>query len=287
MTTDRRLTPARPDVAAEYLRGQVEAERLAAPMACRVRDDEVGLRARPDCGAAFETMLLFGEPFDVYDRADGWAWGQSGLDGYVGYLSDRALEPAPAAPPTHMVRTLGGQLYPVPELKTPPTGTLPFAARVVVGDHREGYCQLDGGLWMPAQQLRPMGEPEPDWVAVAERFAGVPYVWGGRSSSGLDCSALIQLALQAAGAVCPRDSDMQEQALGTTLADGATPGRGDLIFWRRHVGIMLDATTLLHANAHHMAVATEPLGPAVSRIMATGGGAVTRRVRLDGNDTNG
>ena len=181
-----------------------------------------------------------------------------------------------------MVRTLGGQLYPAPELKAAPAGTLPFGARVVVEDERDGYCRLDGDLWMPAPQLRPIDEPEPDWVAVAERFIGVPYVWGGRSSSGIDCSALIQLALQAAGAECPRDSDMQEQALGSTLADDETLKRGDLIFWRGHAGIMADHETLLHANAHHMAVATEPLGPAVSRIMAAGDGAVTRRVRLDG-----
>lgn len=282
MTRDPRLTPARGDVAARHLEGQVDAERYADPAPCRVRHDRVILRRRPDLDAGIDTELLFGEPFDVYDFADGWAWGQSGLDGFVGYLPEDALAPDEGPDPDHAIATLGGQLYWEPELKRPPAGTLPFGARLCVIDRTDSHAQLAGGLWIPAPQICPLSEPADDWVAVAEMFAGVPYVWGGRSSAGVDCSALVQLARQAAGRDCPRDSDMQEAMAGKALARDTAPERGDLVFWKGHVGVMRDETVLLHANAHHMAVASEPIDEAAKRIEAAGGGPVVKRVRLGG-----
>ena len=277
---DPRLTPAREDLAAETLRGRITAPRYADAQAHVIVRGRAGLHRRPDASTPFDTVLLFGESFSVYDRSEGWAWGQSDLDGYVGYVPAGALAPAPADGPDHTVRAMACQAYREPVLKQPPAGVLPFGARLrIVGD-REGYSRAAQGFWVPSPLLRPLDKPEADWVRVAERFQCVPYVWGGRSSSGIDCSGLVQLALQAAGHDCPRDSDMQEAALGRTLAIGDELRRGDLIFWKGHVGIMADGGTLLHANAHHMATALEPLDEAIARISASGDGEITRRARL-------
>lgn len=281
MNADRRLTPARPDVAARHLAGVVEAARFADPAPHRVMAATAPMRARPDIGAPFDTELLHGEAIAVYDVSGDWAWGQAELDGYVGYVRAEALGPAGGAPPTHRVGTQWATLYARPALKSPPAGTLPFAARVSIDDERDGFALTPRG-WIAVQHLAPLDAPEPDWVAVAERFLGTPYVWGGRSPAGLDCSALVQLARQAAGHDCPRDSDMQEAALGRTLADDKRLRRGDLVFWRGHVAVMIDEAVIVHANGHHMAVAVEPLAGAIARIEAAGGGPATRRARLDG-----
>ena len=281
MTRDPRLTPARADVAAEHLRDEVEADRFEEGSHYRVQAELAPMRSRPDGAASFSTVLLHGEEITVYDETDGWAWGQSALDGYVGYLPSKALTPATDPTPTHRVVSLTTQIYPRPELKLPPGSRLSFGARVAVADTSGGHARVDSDGWVPRPHLRALDDPEPDWVAVAERFTGVPYLWGGRSAEGLDCSALVQLARQAAGHDCPRDSDMQEAALGTTLADDAPLRRGDLVFWRGHVGVMTSPKLLLHANAHHMMVVEEPLQSTMSRIEAAGEGAITRRARLD------
>ena len=163
---------------------------------------------------------------------------------------------------------------------------MPYGARLCVRSIEDRHARLADGHFIPVPQIAPLDVPTTDWVAEAERFLGVGYVWGGRSSWGLDCSALVQLARQAAGFECPRDSDMQAEGLGRTLPDQAPLQRGDLIFWKGHVGIMSSAETLLHANAHHMAVTTEPLAEAIQRIEAAGDGQVTRRARLDAAPIN-
>lgn len=281
MSFDRRLTPARDDLAAEHLRGQIDAPRYAAGDSYRVTSPTAPLRARPDTAAAYDTELLYGEDFEVYDIAAGWAWGQSVSDGYVGYIPQDALAPAhELAAPTHRVCGPSAQVYAEPRLKLPPVATLPYGARLCAGSVADGYVEIGPHRWVPLPQVSELDRPASDWVAEAERFLSVPYVWGGRSFSGLDCSALVQLARQAGGFDCPRDSDMQEAA-ATSLPAGAPPSRGDLMFWRGHVGILLDAERLLHANAHHMAVAIESLADAVSRIERSGDGKVTSRGRLD------
>ncbi len=277
MTPDPRITPARPDLAAASLEGAVEAARFVEPRDLAVTVPVAPVTAEPDGGGRMTSQLLFGERFLVYERDGLWAWGQSALDGYVGYVPSACLDdPAGLgmAGLTHQVATLGTHLYPEPEVKARPGLALPYGARVAVTGRAEAFVSVAPGGFVPAAHLAPIGGAA-DWVAEAERLLGVPYLWGGRSSCGIDCSGLVQIALQAAGRDCPRDSDQQEACLGRPLAKGERPARGDLVFWAGHVGIMLTATRFLHANAHHMAVAAEPLAAARRRIAQSGGGAVT------------
>lgn len=270
-----RLLPARPDLAAEALRGKVEAARFAAGQPMRVTASLLDLRLTADPDAERATQLLHGERFTVYEaRPDGLAWGQAALDGYVGYVAAGGL----GAPQGKGVRVsaIWSHVYAAPSVRARVETELPFLAEVPVAGTSGGYARLRGGGHVPRPHLEPVAG---DWVAQAERFVGVPYLWGGRSARGLDCSALVQLGLLAGGREAPRDSDMQEALLGHELAADVPPRRGDLVFWKGHVGIMRDADTLLHANGFHMAVVSEPFAEATARIERIGGGRVTRRRR--------
>ncbi len=276
---DPRLTPARPDLAAAHLEGQVEAARFVEGIAREVRDESAPLRREPAPDAPLDTEALKGERVTVYETTEeGWCWGQLERDGYVGWLPANALI-APGPPPTHVVAALRTLAFPGPSIKLPPIAAYSLGCRLAV-------MRIDGALavtrsgFVPARHLAPLDALAPDFVAVAERFVGVPYLWGGKTSLGIDCSGLVQVALGAAGVACPRDSDMQEGALGTPVApEIADLRRGDLVFWKGHVAIVRDGATLLHANAFHMAVAVEPIVEAVARI-AAGGSAISAVKRL-------
>ncbi|GGC93683.1 C40 family peptidase [Chelatococcus reniformis] len=278
-TIERRLLPARPDLAAARLRGLVEADRFVEPRPMRVASYCAPVRRAPRRDAALDTEALHGEDVDVFEIDDeGWAWGQLLTDGYVGYLPADDLT-ARAAWPTHAVQAPRTFVYPAPDMKRPPLGALPLAARIHVSEPAAGgpYLSAEGGFVFAAH-LRPLDAVVGDYAAVAEHLRGTPYLWGGRTSSGLDCSALVQLCLSSAGRTCPRDSDLQAASLGRPLeATGERAGlvRGDLVFWKGHVGMMLDAERLIHANGFHMMVEIEPLDDAVRRIEASGGGGIT------------
>jgi cell wall-associated NlpC family hydrolase len=265
---DKRITPARPDLAAAHLEGQVQAARFAPGEAHCVIAGMSPLRAEPSDEAAQDTQLLFGETFTVYDMFEGWAWGQAARDGYVGYVKAETLD-APFTPDAQ-VTVLSTPVLARPDVKAPLHGVLPLGARVPQLWREGDYVQVDQGAFVYAPHLAALDHAEPDFVAVAERFIGAPYVWGGKTVSGLDCSGLIQAALQAAGRECPRDADMQ-QAFFTQDAPQGDLRRGDLVFWKGHVGVMLDAARLLHANAFHMLVAAEPLSEAIARIEHSAG----------------
>jgi len=271
MSFDPRVTPARPDLAAAHLRGQVQAARFVEGTEFEVFDPVAPVRRSPVPDAALETEALKGERVAIYDEdGEGWGWGQLYSDRYVGWLPMNALR-APGAPPTHKVTALRTILFPGRSIKAQPVEGLPLGCRLaVIGDGGE-LARLASGGFVPARHLAPLDAAAPDFVAVAERFIGVPYLWGGKTSLGIDCSGLVQVALTACGIVCPRDSDMQ-RALGSAVPAGdfATLRRGDLVFWNGHVAIMRDDATLLHANAFHMAVAAEPVREAVERISAAG-----------------
>lgn len=264
---DPRRHPYRPDLAAEALRGRVAAPRYAAGELRQVAHAATPLHGRADALSSWTSEALFGELVTVYEEAEGWAWVQLQRDGYVGYLRAAALS-AEVRPATHRVRALGTFLYPLPDIKAPPCMQLSMNTEVAVRDLQGAFARLDDGRFLPAHHLAVRECHAADFVAVAQAFLGVPYLWGGKTRLGVDCSGLLQLALHAAGMHCPRDSDMQLAALGTALPlrtdlDGLA--RGDMVFWSGHVGVMVDAATLLHANAHHMAVALEPLRTAADR----------------------
>jgi cell wall-associated NlpC family hydrolase len=269
---DPRLTPARPDLAAKYLEGKVKAARFVAGEEFEIVDSIAPLRREPSSDAELSTQGLKGERVTIYDRnGEGWAWGQLNSDGYVGWLPDRALA-KPFGAPTHKVTALSTFAFPGPSIRLPPTQTLPLGAKLSARREDVAFAVTHEGWYVPRQHLGALHGHEPDFVAVAERFAGTPYLWGGKTSLGIDCSGLVQIALNAAGTGCPRDSDMQEQALGRTLPESESKKlqRGDLIFWEGHVAIVRDAETIVHANAHHMATAVENTRDAIARIKAAG-----------------
>jgi cell wall-associated NlpC family hydrolase len=269
---DPRLTPARPDLAAKYLEGKVKAERFVEGEAFEIADSLVPLRERPSAEAALLTQALKGERVTIYDHnGEGFAWGQLNSDGYVGWLPDRALA-KPAATSTHKVTALRTFAFPGPSIKLPPAETLVLGALVAVIREDGPFAVTREGWYLPRQHLGHVDRFVEDFVAVAERFVGTPYLWGGKSSFGIDCSGLVQVALNAAGTGCPRDSDMQQDGLGRPLGleEFNQLRRGDLMFWKGHVAIVRDAGTIVHANAHHMATAIENTGDAIARIKAAG-----------------
>jgi cell wall-associated NlpC family hydrolase len=270
---DPRVTPARPDLAAKDLEGKVTAARYVAGKVYEVIEAQAPLRSEPRPDAPLATEALKGERATIYDINDeGWAWGQLAADGYVGWLPANALAPL-GARPTHKVAALRTLAFPGPSIKLPPIEALPFGARLAVAHVADRMAITASGAYVPAAHLVPIESYEPDFVAVAERFLGAPYLWGGKTALGLDCSGLVQVALTACGISCPRDSDMQEAALGASInrvKGFADLKRGDVIFWKDHVAIMRDHTSLVHANAFHMAVAVEPIANAIERISNAG-----------------
>jgi hypothetical protein len=269
---DPRLTPARPDLAAKHLEGKVKAARFVDGIEFEVFDPIAPVRRALSHDAALDTEALKGERVTIYDRnAEGWAWGQLKSDGYVGWLPDIALV-QPRGTPTHRVMALRTFAFPGPSIKLPPVEGLPLGACVEVIKIEGGFAITSQRHYLPAQHVAPLGTHEPDFVAIAERFACTPYLWGGKTGLGIDCSGLVQMSLAAAGIAAPRDSDMQEVALGLALPPEQWNDleRGDLIFWKGHVAIVRDGDTIVHANAHHMATAIEPIQEAIARINAAG-----------------
>jgi cell wall-associated NlpC family hydrolase len=271
---DPRLTPARADLAAKELYGKVAAARYVEGRVYEVIEPQAPLRSEPVPDAPLATEALKGERVTIYDtNAEGWAWGQLAADGYVGWLPRNALAP-PGPPPTHKVVALRTFIFAAPSIKLPPIEALPFGARVAIARIEGPFAVTRSGAFVPAMHLAPVTAYETDFVAVAERFLGASYLWGGKTVLGLDCSGLVQIALAACGIPCPRDSDMQEETLGTLVA--ATTGapdltRGDLVFWKGHVAIARGDASLIHANAFHMAVAIEATADAIARIRGAGG----------------
>ena len=265
---DPRVTPLRPGSGGQPQRGPRNA---GEGRVCEVAEPAAPLRHAPSPDAPLDTEALKGERVTVYETdEEGWAWGQLDADGYVGFVPAGALrEPGP--PPTHKVAALRTLVFPGPSIKLPPVEALPLGCRVASCAIEPPFAVTSTGGYVPARHLAPIDSIENDFVAVAERFLGAPYLWGGKTNLGLDCSALVQVALTACGVPCPRDSDMQEHALGTLIAIRlSTLQRGDLLFWKGHVAIVRDPATLIHANAFHMAVGAEPIAQAIGRIRADG-----------------
>ena len=278
-TFDRRVTPARPDLAAAHLEGRVEARRYVEGRAMELNVCVVDMRRepRPDC--PIDTQVLYGERVSVYDEEEGWAWVQLARDNYVGWVPASALWSRISAP-THQVCVPRTFVYPAASIKQPVEAALPLSARVEIVEESGSFLvtRERGFIWR--SHLAPLDAPAQDFVAVAETLLGAPYLWGGKSSAGVDCSGLVQISLASAGKWAPRDSDMQEAQLGARLETGAPLRRGDLVFWKGHVGIMRDAEILLHANGTHMLVSSEPLARVRARNLEAGAGDITSIKRL-------
>jgi|tagenome__1003787_1003787.scaffolds.fasta_scaffold20935689_2 hypothetical protein len=268
---DARITPARADLAAKHLDGLLQAQHFVDGTAYEIGCAQAPVRNAPSHEGELLTEALKGERLTIYEiDEEGWAWGQLAGDGYVGYLPASAL--CPCGPPwTHKVTALRTLVFPGPSIKLPPIEALSFGCQLAIARMDEPFAVAASGGHVPVLHLAPKEAMETDFVTVAERFLGTPYLWGGKSSLGIDCSGLLQLALTACGIACPRDSDMQEAALGRP-SEGAHVldqlRRGDLLFWKGHVAIARGAATLVHASAHHMAVAIEPTANAIARIGA-------------------
>lgn len=282
---DPRLHPFRDDLAAVYLKDRVQAARYVAGERRQVARGILDLRRAPRDDAPLDSQLLHGEAVNVYDQAEGWAWVQSTGDGYVGYVASTALS-AEVAAPTHSLAALRSYLFSEPDFKSPTLDLLSMASPVAVVEERGDFTRLAGGGWLFGRHLVPLGETVADYVETARAFLGTPYLWGGRSSIGLDCSTLVQLSLACAGIPVQRDSYMQATSAGEALnglPHEVDLQRGDLVFSPGHVAIMLDANRVVHANAFSMSVAVEPLKDLEARVRAeTGGTGFTgvRRISL-------
>jgi cell wall-associated NlpC family hydrolase len=265
---DPRITPARSDLAAEKLRGKITAEKFVSGKSFSVITETANLLAKPQLDQSLQSQLLFGEKFVCYESKNGWAWGQSVRDGYVGYVQLSALKDQ-VQQPDYWVNALRTPVFSQPNLKSPIEGYLHRNSQVHISKTNGQYCHVGMG-WVAKCDIQAITSHAEDWVEVAKTYLHSPYVWGGRSSFGLDCSALIQNSLQAAGISCPRDSDMQEQQLGTAISTSDFI-RGDLLFWKGHVGVMICHDNFLHANASAMKTVIEPVSKAISRIEKTAG----------------
>ena len=272
---DPRRHAYRVGLAAESLRGQVEAPRYATGERRQIEAPSLPLRREPRFDATLDTEALFGETLTLFDESEGWGWVQIARDGYVGYMPSEGLV-ATVTKPTHRVAALRTYVYPVPDFKAPPLTLLSLNALLSVTGEEGRFLALQSGGFVVAEHARKLDEHARDFVEVALSFRGTPYLWGGRTSLGVDCSGLVQLASEAAGLACPRDADMQAKEVGYALdwPGGATLARGDLVLWDGHVGIMTSAHDLVHASAYQMVVVEEPLVQAKARIAASNGGDI-------------
>jgi cell wall-associated NlpC family hydrolase len=259
----------------------VSAKRFVDGAVMQVKEGAVDVKREPRPDAGLDTQVLYGELVTVYDEEEGWAWAQLARDGYVGWIAANTLW-SQAYAPTHRVRTPRTFVYPRANMKDPPLLALPLGAELAITGERDAYLITSEGGFVYRAHLAAIGEPAADFVTVAETLLNAPYLWGGKTSMGVDCSGLVQASLLLAGLEAPRDTDLQEAALGARVEAGAPLQRGDLVFWKGHVGIMRDAATLLHANATHMLVASEPLEEVRARNIAAGAGLVTSVRRLAG-----
>lgn len=273
---DPRLTPARADLAADTLRGVVAAARFVPGRAMRVVAPSAGLWRAPRGDRELDTELLQGERFTVYDEREGWAWGQAALDGYVGYVSSDALAPDTGPPETHKVGAVRTLVFPAPDMRITPLHALSREARVTCVGERDGFSRLATGGFAVTRHLAALDGAGPSAAQMALDFLGVPYLWGGRTALGLDCSGLVQIAFAAAGVALPRDSDMQARAPAQEVATADALQSDDLVVWDGHVALMIDAARIIHATIFHGAVAVEPLSEAIARL---GPPTALRRVR--------
>ena len=272
MSFDPRVTLARGDLAAPELEALVAADRYADRRRYVCAKPAAGILREPDAGAEQVDQLLCGEGFDVVDEQGGYAWGQARRDGYVGFVELSALKPADRTP-NMKLSALRSYAFEAPSIKSRALGPYSLGSLLDIEEREGRFARAAGIGWFVEDHLADIGVFETDPAAVALRYLGTPYLWGGRESLGLDCSGLTLQAFGACGVALPRDTD--QQALGGAAVAEAELARGDLVFWKGHVAMMLDGESIVHANAHHMATAIEPLSVTRARYVAAGVGEPT------------
>jgi cell wall-associated NlpC family hydrolase len=258
---DPRITPTRGDVAADWLDGYLKAERFVKPIPHTIGCDFVSLYKEPDDNKPIQTQLLYGESFDVLDEKNGWLWGQNLTDGYVGYIKNDRVTKGKHHP-THQVVNIGSWGFERKDLKSKPLQYYSFGALVEVVDMEERFAELSDGSFVMVSHLRAIDAPDTEPVSHAFRFLGVPYLWGGRSAVGLDCSSLIQLCMAQCNIAIPRDADLQYRSIGKEIAANLGEAQlmpGDLVFWPGHVAMLIDRSNIIHANTRSMAVSIDEL----------------------------
>jgi cell wall-associated NlpC family hydrolase len=292
MLFDKRLTPARPDLASVEFKGKIEATHYVNGSLHRIIVPISTVHRAPDLNAPRETQALMGEDAMVFEQKEGWAWVQLQNDHYVGYIPLTDLVPLGAAladQTTHSVFAMGTFIYPEPTIKHPHAVFLPQGVRLRVEEITGDFAKLATGGYVWKVHIKPLISPPhltssliDEAVSVAQTWLNVPYLWGGKTHMGCDCSGLVQSAFHYVGWPLPRDSDQQEAYHGATSVDPLNEAlqRGDLVFWKGHVGMMCDPKTLLHASGFHMQVVSEPIEAARQRIMTSGGGDITAVKRL-------
>ena len=266
---DPRLNAFRPGLADARLKGKVSAPRYADPSEAQCCIAVADLRRAPRPDSPVDTQILYGETVDVFETEEGWCWVRAHGDSYVGYVADTALT-SRLLEPTHIITAPRTFLYPGPDMKLPAEAALSIGSRIAVTGQAETrgtqYLTLANGGAVIAAHAAPLGRNFTDPVSIAERLIETPYLWGGRSGHGIDCSGLVQMAYAQCGIPLQRDTGMQRHNAGRALDEGAELQRGDLVFWQGHVAIMADPHAIIHASGHAMAVVREGFDEAVARI---------------------
>lgn len=274
--TDRRATPATPRIAHASLQGVMEAPAWTNGSPARIAAPLADLLAAP--AGPRDRQVLYGERVTVIERYQGFGFVMAQKDGYCGWVAEPALGPDMA--PTHRISAPAGHLYRAPGLKSPEVCALSFGARLTIAAEHDRFAETHDGFFVPRAHIAPADETEADAVRVAELFLGTPYLWGGNSRAGIDCSGLVQAALLACGIPCPGDSDQQCMALGRLIPSHGPFQRGDLLFWPGHVAMAVDGQRLIHANGFRAATTHEGIETCIVRIEAQGEGPLLCVKRL-------
>ena len=272
---DQRFQAYNERVAAIDLKSDIDHHNFVHPECCQISVPVCDLLDEPNGDR--QRQFLYGASVDVFEDVAGWAFVRQHSDGYVGYVKAAAL--SSYSNPTHYITNPLTHCYRDADFKSPDIFQLPMQSSIRVHEHKDRFGRTDLG-WIPLTHLKPLAEKAPDIVTEAQKFLGVPYLWGGNSALGIDCSGLVQVACSACGIKAPADSDLQRAALGEHVNGDMT--RGDLLFWKGHVALVHDAGHILHANAHAMAVTLEPINDAIKRIEKSGDGPIIAHKRLKG-----
>ena len=274
---DPRLTPANETVACSTLKGKIKHSNFVEAKNYQVNVPFVDLLGSPD--GKRNRQLIYGSKVKYFSAAKGWAFIQNTYDNYVGYVPESTI--ASETQKTHIVTAPLAHVFMEPNIKSKNIEILPLAARVSGEMIENGFLETELG-WISVSQLKRKTELSKDPVEVSKLLQNAPYLWGGNTTLGIDCSGLIQISLLLCGIDCPGDSDQQMNTLGQNIDIGSPRKKGDILFWKGHVAWALNERQILHANAYHMATVIEEANEAIERIKKQDNNSVIAHKRLIG-----